>query len=130
WNFEGVVVTDWGGSNDRVAGLLAGNELEMPTTADETNEEIIQAIKAGEIKEDVLDEAVDRLLELAFTTEKALQESHPEIDIASHHKMAQKVSEESIVLLKNEGQILPLKKGVKVAVIGDFAKDARYQGAG
>ena len=130
WNFEGVVVTDWGGSNDRVAGLLAGNELEMPTTADETNEEIIQAVKAGEIKEDVLDECVDRLLELSFTTGEVLKESHQEIDIASHHKMAQKVSEESIVLLKNEGHILPLKKGVKVAVIGDFAKDARYQGAG
>ena len=130
WNFDGVVVTDWGGSNDRVAGLLAGNELEMPTTADETNEEIIQAIKDGKIKEHILDECVDRLLELSFTTGEVLKESHQKIDIASHHQMAQKVSEESIVLLKNEGHILPLKKGVKVAVIGDFARDARYQGAG
>jgi beta-glucosidase len=130
WKYEGVVVTDWGGSNDRVAGLLAGNELEMPTTAGETNEEIIQAIKTGKIKEEVLDENVDRLLDLIFTTEEALRESHKEIDKEKHHLFAQKVAEESIVLLKNEEEILPIKKGTKVAIVGDFAKEARYQGAG
>ncbi|MBU7595764.1 beta-glucosidase [Metabacillus halosaccharovorans] len=130
WNYEGVVVTDWGGSNDRVAGLIAGNELEMPTTAGETNEEIIQAIKTGKIKEEVLDENVDRLLDLIFTTEKALLECHKEIDKEKHHRMAQTVADESIVLLKNEEEILPIKKGKKVAIIGDFAREARYQGAG
>lgn len=70
WNFEGVVVTDWGGSNDRVAGLIAGNELEMPTTAGETNAEIVRAVQTGEIKEEVLDECVDRLLELIFPRRK------------------------------------------------------------
>jgi beta-glucosidase len=130
WNYEGVVVTDWGGSNDRVAGLVAGNELEMPTTGGETNEEIIQAIKAGIITEEVLDENVDRLLDLIFTTEKALQKSHKEINQEEHHRMAQTVAEESIVLLKNEEEILPIQKGTKVAIIGDFAKEARYQGAG
>lgn len=130
WNFDGVVVTDWGGSNDRVAGLIAGNELEMPTTAGETNEEIIQAVKSGVLKEEVLDECVNRLLELIFTTEEALAKSHKKIDVEKHHKMAQTVAEESIVLLKNEEGILPIKKGGKVAIIGDFAKDARYQGAG
>lgn len=130
WNFDGVVVTDWGGCNDRVAGLVAGNELEMPTTAGESNQEIIDAIKSGEIKEEVLDECVDRLLDLIFTTEKAFERATNQYDVNEHHKMAQKVAEESIVLLKNEGNILPLKKKTKVAVIGDFAKEARYQGAG
>jgi len=130
WGFDGVVVTDWGGSNDRVAGLLAGNELEMPTTAGETNIDIVQAVKEGLIEEDVLDENVDRLLELAFTTEEALQKSRSDINLQEHHQAAQQAAEESIVLLKNEDQILPLDKKKQVAVIGDFAKDARYQGAG
>ncbi|WP_112179875.1 beta-glucosidase family protein [Paraliobacillus zengyii] len=131
WNFDGVVVTDWGGSNDRVAGLIAGNELEMPTTAGETNQEIIEAIKSGEIKEEVLDECVDRILELIFTTEEVYEKPYKkEFDVKEHHKVAQEVAEESIVLLKNENNILPLKNSVKVATIGDFAKEARYQGAG
>ncbi|AOZ92942.1 beta-glucosidase [Paenibacillus crassostreae] len=131
WNYQGVVVTDWGGSNDRVAGLLAGNELEMPTTAGETDQEIIEAVKSGKIKEEVLDVSVDRLLDLIFTTEQVYSKPYKqEFDIEEHHRVAQKVAEESIVLLKNESHILPLKKGVKAAIIGDFAKNARYQGAG
>ncbi|MFT0802837.1 glycoside hydrolase family 3 C-terminal domain-containing protein [Bacillus swezeyi] len=130
WDFQGVVVTDWGGSNDRVAGLLAGNELEMPSTSGETNGEIVKAVEAGKIKEEVLDGCVDRLLDLIFTTEAVFEAEHKEIDVEKHHRMAQQVAEESIVLLKNEDHILPLKKGKRVAVIGDFAKEARYQGAG
>ncbi|MRH41625.1 glycosyl hydrolase [Aquibacillus halophilus] len=131
WNFEGVVVTDWGGSNDRVAGLIAGNELEMPTTAGETNQEIIAAIKNGKLKEEVLDENVERLLDLIFTTEEVYNKPYKkEFDVQEHHKVAQEVAEESIVLLKNEENILPLDKAVKVATIGDFAKEPRYQGAG
>jgi beta-glucosidase len=130
WGYEGVVVTDWGGSNDRVAGLIAGNELEMPTTAGETNKEIVQAIQSGKIKEEVLDECVDRILDLIFTTEEVYKTPQKDFDRQEHHKVAQQAAEESIVLLKNEGNILPLTKGKKVAVIGDFAKDARYQGAG
>lgn len=131
WNFDGVVVTDWGGSHDRVAGLIAGNELEMPTTAGETNQEIIEAVQSGKIKEDVLDECVDRLLTLIFATEKAFQQQHEnEFEQEVHHQVAQQAAEESIVLLKNEEHILPLKKGTKVAIIGDFAENPRYQGAG
>lgn len=130
WGFEGLVVTDWGGSNDRVAGLIAGNELEMPTTAGETNQEIIAAIQSGQLKEEILDECVDRILELIFTTTAALQANNPTIDHQAHHQMAQKVAEESIVLLKNQDQILPISHDKKIAVIGDFAQAARYQGAG
>ncbi|MBS5950039.1 MAG: glycoside hydrolase family 3 C-terminal domain-containing protein [Clostridium sp.] len=130
WGFNGCVVTDWGGCNDRVEGLIAGNELEMPTTDGETNQDIIKAIKSGRIKEEVLDECVDRLLELIFETTEALENSQIKIDNKKHHEMAQKAAEESIVLLKNEDKILPIAREKKVAVIGDFAKDPRYQGAG
>lgn len=130
WGFNGCVVTDWGGCNDRVEGLIAGNELEMPTTDGETNRDIINAIRSGRIKEEVLDECVDRLLELIFETTEALESSQIKINNKKHHEMAQKAAEESIVLLKNEDKILPIKEGKKVAVIGDFAKEPRYQGAG
>lgn len=130
WDYDGVVVTDWGGNNDRVAALVAGNELEMPTTNGETDQDIIQAIKDGKIKEEVLDENVNRLLDLIFSTDAAFEEPTKEINIKEHHEYAQKVAEESIVLLKNEEQILPLKKNMKVAIIGDFARNPRYQGAG
>jgi beta-glucosidase len=105
WGFDGCVITDWGGSNDRVAGLLAGNELEMPTTAGETKEEIIQAVKNGRIKEEDFDICVDRLLELIFTTDDVIRRKHEEFDVELHHRVAQKVSEEAVVLLKNEDHI-------------------------
>ncbi|BCJ97599.1 glycoside hydrolase family 3 C-terminal domain-containing protein [Anaerocolumna chitinilytica] len=131
WGFDGCVITDWGGSNDRVAGLCAGNELEMPTTAGETNQEIIQAVKAGRIKEEELDECVDRLLDLIFVTGEVYRRPHKSVlDEEEHHMIARKAAEESIVLLKNENNILPLEQCDKVAVIGDFARKARYQGAG
>ncbi|MGG1880233.1 glycoside hydrolase family 3 C-terminal domain-containing protein [Paenibacillus cisolokensis] len=131
WGYDGVVVTDWGGSNDRVAGLIAGNELEMPTTAGETNAEIVQAVKSGKLDEEVLDQCADRLLHLIFTTEQAFAGEHqPTFDIKEHHAVAQQAAEESIVLLKNEGGILPLNPASKIAVIGDFAMEPRYQGAG
>ncbi|WP_078577956.1 beta-glucosidase family protein [Salipaludibacillus agaradhaerens] len=131
WHYNGVVVTNWGGSNDRIAGLLAGNELEMPTTAGQTDQDIIDAVNSGEIEEKVLDECVDRLLTLIYSTNDVFERPYKkEVDIERHHRVAQKVAEESIVLLKNEDNLLPLKFGKKVAVIGDFASEARYQGAG
>lgn len=130
WGYRGTVITDWGGSNDRVAGLLAGNELEMPTTGGETDRDIVLAVRGGELPEEVLDECVDRLLDLIFTTEAVYRRPHIDFNVEHHHRVSQKVAEESIVLLKNEDGILPLKFGKKVAVIGEFAQHARYQGAG
>jgi len=130
WKFEGVVVTDWGGSNDRVKGLVAGNSLEMPTTDGETNKEIIKAIESGEVTENVLDENLDRLLTLVFDTDKAIKNNVDTIDYEIHHLMAQKVAEESMILLKNDNNILPLNSVDKIAIIGDFAQKPRYQGAG
>ena len=130
WGYEGVIVTDWGGDNDRIEALKCGNELEMPTTCWDTNFDIIEAVKSGRIQESVLDECVDRLLTLIFETDKALKAGADIFDDKIHHKLAQKCAEECIVLLKNAGNVLPIDKSVKTAVIGDFAQNPRYQGAG
>lgn len=129
WKYDGLVVTDWGGSNDRVKGLVAGNSLEMPTTGGETNEEIVKAINEKVISESILDENLDYLITLALDTNKAVTKDVV-VDYDEHHLMAQKVAEESIILLKNDNEILPLKSQDKVVIIGDFAKVPRYQGAG
>lgn len=130
WEFDGCVVTDWGGSNDRIEGMKAGNELEMPTTGGETDREIIKAVTEGRLDEQILDNNVDRILDLIFTTEKAFENNPSPVAIKKHHAVAQKAAEESIVLLKNDDEILPLSPEKTVAIIGDFARTARYQGAG
>lgn len=131
WGFDGVVVTDWGGADDRVNGLKAGNDLEMPTTNGETDREIVAAVKEGRLDEKVLDEAVDRLLTLIFETNATLEKAGDIVfDEEAHHEMARRACEEAIVLLKNENNALPLKSQEKVAIIGDFAENPRYQGAG
>ncbi|MCA1041822.1 glycoside hydrolase family 3 C-terminal domain-containing protein [Bacillus infantis] len=129
WGFEGVVVTDWGGNNDRVAGLKAHNQLEMPSTNGITDKEIVEAIKTGRLDESILDEAVDQLLNLIYKVHVDDKET-VQVDYENHHNKAVEAARQSIVLLKNENNILPLKAGTEVAVIGDFAKDPRYQGAG
>lgn len=129
WNFEGIVVSDWGAVNERVASLLAGLELEMPASFGIGEAKIIAAVKAGELPEEVLDRAAERLLRIIF---KAVDEKKPNAtyDQEGHHQLARKVARESMVLLKNEAQILPLEKKGTVAVIGAFAKNPRYQGGG
>jgi beta-glucosidase len=131
WGFDGFVVSDWGGSNDHTAGVAAGSHLEMPTTGGDSDLELLEAVKSGELSQELLDKRVDELLDVILSTTAAVKplEGKP-FDIDAHHAMAAKASEQSIVLLKNEGNILPLKKGTKVAVIGEFAQKARYQGAG
>lgn len=125
WNFEGIVITDWGAENDRVKGLVAGNELEMPGGRGNGKEEIIQAVKDGKVSEEYLDEIVDRILNIAFKCEKIEHSYNKE----KHHEIAMELAQESIVLLKNENNILPINKR-KIALIGDMAKNPRYQGAG
>ena len=125
WNFDGIVITDWGAENDRVKGLLAGNELEMPGGRGNGKEEIIQAVKEGKVSEEYLDEIVDRILNIAFKCEKIEHSYNKE----KHHEIAMELAQESIVLLKNENNILPINKR-KIALIGDMAKNPRYQGAG
>ena len=129
WGFDGFVVTDWGGSNDRAEGLRCGNALEMPATGGNSDRELVAAVKAGALSEDVIDQRLDEYLNVLFAT--VIPEDAPkEFDVEAHHATARKAAESTIVLLKNEDGILPLKAGTSVAVIGDFAQTPRYQGAG
>ncbi|MBR7100306.1 MAG: glycoside hydrolase family 3 C-terminal domain-containing protein, partial [Clostridia bacterium] len=173
WGYKNVVVTDWAGENLRVPGLIAGNELEMPGTNGDTNLDIERAVKKykeyeeqvkagtmtqeafdeayakGEIvPESVLDENLDRLFELIFSTEEVYNNREPVaegtyqaasdkadnhkvvFDELKNHAVALRAAQESVVLLKNENGVLPLNAQTKVAIIGDFAKEPRYQGAG
>lgn len=131
WGFQGFVVSDWGGSNDHVEGVRAGSHLEMPTTGGDSDEELIRAVKEGRIPESLIDQRLDELLDVLLDVSLACKRAEGRgFDVDAHHAIAQKASEESIVLLKNEGGILPLAKGSRVAIIGEFAQKARYQGAG
>lgn len=129
WLFEGVVVTDWGASNNRVSGLLAGNDIEMPGKRGKGKEEILQAVKAGKITEAYIEECVYHILALVEKVNKK-QQILDKKDRENHHVLAQKIAEESIVLLKNTDQLLPIKPNQKVAIIGDMAYHPRYQGIG
>lgn len=129
WGFDGVVVSDWGAVNKRAKGLAAGNDLEMPSSNGLGKSVILDAIKSGELSQDVLDRAVERLLNLIFAGEKVSKEKFTR-DEGTQHEIARKVAGQSMVLMKNADAVLPLKKGVKIAVIGEFAKQPRYQGSG
>lgn len=128
FGFEGIVVTDWGAENDRVEGLLAGQELEMPFSGGANDRKIAQAVRDGKISEGFLDQMVDRLIDLAKKSEKVLGDYT--YDAAAHHALAREIAGQCMVLLKNEGGLLPLKKNQRVALIGEMAKRPRYQGAG
>ncbi len=128
WNFDGFVVSDWGAVNDRVKGLTAGLELEMPSSEGVNDQKIIQAVKNGELDEAVLDRAITRILTIVYRS-KENKMDHIVFDRDKHHELARRVSEECIILLKNE-DILPLKKEAKIAFIGSFANTPRYQGGG
>ena len=131
WGFDGFVVSDWGGSNNHVEGVRAGSHMEMPSTGGDSDEELIAAVKAGKIDVALVDQRVDELLDVMLSTRKAVdQYKGRPFNQEAHHRLAMKASEQSIVLLKNDGNLLPLKKGTKTAVIGEFAQKARYQGAG
>ena len=131
WGFDGFVVSDWGGSNEHIEGVRTGSHLEMPTTGGDSDLELVQAVKDGKLSVSLLDQRVDQLIDVIFSVTVAVKPLEGKtFDVDAHHEMAEKAAGESIVLLKNEGNILPLKKGTKVAVIGEFAQKARYQGAG
>ena len=131
WGFDGFVVSDWGANNDFTEGVRAGSHLEMPSTGGDGPRQLMQAVAEGRISEHEVDVRVDELLDVMLSTRKAVDalKGKP-FDVEAHHAFAQKASEQSIVLLKNENNILPLRKGSSVAVIGEFAQKARYQGAG
>lgn len=129
WGFEGFVVSDWGAVNERVKGLAAGLDLEMPSSNGIGDQKIVEAVKNGTLPEEVLDKAVERILRVIFKAVDRKKEN-ASYDKEAHHQLAREVARECIVLLKNEERILPLKKEGTIAVIGEFAKNPRYQGGG
>ena len=130
WGFDGVVVSDWGGVKDRVASLRAGNDLDMPENQ-RNNRSLAEAVRSGELPLEILDQGVRRILNLIFYA-KEQERFTDQIDFEANRRISGKVAEESVVLLKNEGNLLPLtgEKYKKVAVIGAFAREPRYQGGG
>ena len=130
WGFDGAVITDWGGSNDHALGVKNGSTLEMPAPGGDSVRELLAAVESGRISESDIDARLSELLPLVFDTKAALDAAPRAFDAAAHHALARRAAAESLVLLKNEGALLPLAAGTKVAVIGDFAKNPRYQGAG
>lgn len=128
WGYKGMIVTDWGAENDRVEGLLAGQELEMPTSNGVGNRQIVEAVKSGKIPEEFLDEKVDNILSVIMRGKEVL--GNYTYDAAAHHQKAREIASQCMVLLKNDANILPLKKDADIAVIGEMAKNPRYQGAG
>ena len=129
WGFEGFVVSDWGAVDERVEGIKAGLDLEMPSSYGIGDQKIIEAVKIGKLDEKELDQTVERLLKIIF---KAIdnRKRGTTYDKQAHHKLARKIAGESMVLLKNQDNILPLKKEGTIAIIGAFAKKPRYQGGG
>lgn len=136
WGFDGCVITDWGGSNDHVKGVACRSNLEMPAPGLDSAREIIKAIEDAQLSMEELDQCVDDLLDTVLSVTE-LQKSKkdkngniPSFSKTAHHELAKKAAEESIVLLKNDADILPLSDSCKVVLIGDFSEEPRYQGAG
>jgi len=130
WGFEGLVVSDWGAVNDRVSALAAGLDLEMPSSGGVTDAQLVAAVRDGSLDESVLDTGAQRVIDLV---QKAVDNADADAsyDVEAHHALAREVAGRSIVLLKNDG-VLPLaaEAGRRIAVIGEFARTPRYQGAG
>lgn len=130
WGFDGIVITDWGASNDHVKGVAVGSNLEMPSPGLDSAREILRAVENGSLTMEELDACVDELLDAVLTLTENAKNKPAGFKESEHHNLARRASEESAVLLKNDGGILPLAPGSKVAIIGDFAVEPRYQGAG
>ncbi|MGN0813777.1 MAG: beta-glucosidase [Candidatus Coproplasma sp.] len=128
WGFDGVVISDWAGVNDKVASTKAGSDIEMPACRYGADD-IVKAVEEGRLDVSYVDESVERVLSLIEDTTKKNKKGENGFDKDAHHALAQRCAEESIVLLENDG-VLPLKGEEKIAIIGDFAEIPRYQGAG
>lgn len=130
WGFDGYVVSDWGAVNKRVEGLVAGLDLEMPDSGGTTDRQIVEAVKSGKLKQSVLDKTVERILRIVFKFVDGKKEGN--FDKEAHHKLVAEIAKESMVLLKNEKNILPLKEkdAESILFVGEFAKTPRYEGGG
>ena len=128
WGFKGIVMSDWGAVSDRVAALNAGLNLEMPPS--NTDDQIVAAAKDGRIPATQLDEMAQGMIDLVAKARPAMSRDGYRYDVDAHNEVARQAAVESMVLLKNEDATLPVAKGAKIAVIGEFARTPRYQGAG
>lgn len=128
WGYQGIVMSDWGAVHNRVEALNAGLNLEMPPSY--TDDQIVFAVKDGTLDSAQLDRMAQGMLDLVNKTKDAMSIENYRCDIQQHHAIARKAAVESVVLLKNEANILPLSTEVPVAVIGEFARTPRYQGGG
>jgi beta-glucosidase len=127
WGFDGVVISDWGATVDRVAGVKAGLDIEMPHVDDAHDQEIIQAVENGNLPIDKLNGAAVNVTELILKSNSRKSYKYDQVD---HHALARTAAAQSAVLLKNEGNLLPGNVKASVAIIGAFAKNPRYQGTG
>ena len=128
WGFDGFVVSDWGAVNDRAADLEAGLDLEMPSSFGVNDKKIVEAVESGALSEEVLDKAVERILSIVDRSVENRKEGAT-YDKEEDHRLARRIAAESMVLLKNDG-VLPLRKGARIAFIGEFAEKPRFQGGG
>lgn len=129
WGFEGFVVTDWGADNDHVAGVKNGCNLVMPAPGMDAAMELVDAVRSGKLEEQVLDLRLKPLLQVVEKTVEGTKAAPKEFDWQAHHSLARHCAQGAIVLLENKG-ILPLKEVETVTIIGSFAAEPRYQGAG
>ena len=129
WGFQGLVMTDWGGMNDRIEAFRAGNDLMMPGGSDYMEKDVIDAVRSGKLSEQDVDRCAGRIIERALKAAEVLKEEY-HADYQKHHQLAVEAAEKGAVLLKNDGGLLPLGKEQKILIVGDMAKDVRYQGAG
>lgn len=129
WGFDGYVVSDWGAVSDRVKGVHAGLDLEMPASGGTNDRRVVEAVRAGVLDEKDVDLAVERILTVH---QRYLDHAKPDTawDKEAQHELARKLAAECMVLLKNEDGVLPIAKEERVAVIGKFAKEPRFQGGG
>jgi len=128
WEYEGIVISDWGAVDERVDALKAGLDLEMPSSHGIGDNKIIEAVRSGQLDESILNKAVERILRVVFET--ANNDKKVDCDLDVHHQLAREIARECMVLLKNDGGILPLKEEGTIGIVGAFAKEPRYQGSG
>ncbi|NLB56588.1 MAG: glycosyl hydrolase [Lentisphaerae bacterium] len=129
WGFDGFVISDWGATVDRVKGIEAGMDLEMPSSGGVNDKKIVEAVKGDLLDEKKLDQTVERILTVLYRYFENAKPDTP-MDLDEQHAFARKAAADCIVLLKNEGQVLPIGKDEEIAVIGLFAKNPRFQGGG
>ena len=129
WGFEGYVMSDWGAVSDRVAGVAAGLDLEMPASGGVNDRKIVEAVRAGKLDEKLVDQACERILNIVY---RYLENAKPETpwDKDAQHGQSADIAAECMVLLKNEDDVLPLAKEDEIAFIGEFAMNPRFQGGG